>query len=104
MRLAMLNWPPIRWSESNNVTLWPRCARGRGETGRAGTDNRDILPPVGRLDHQLGLAAGTRVDQAAGLLVFKNVVQAGLVAGDAGVDFVDAAATGLEHPVRIGQK
>jgi hypothetical protein len=46
-------------------------------------------------DDQLGLVAGARVDQAGGQLAVEDVVEAGLVAGDAGVDLVGAAGAAL---------
>ena len=92
MRLAMLNWPPMRSSESNSVTLWPRFAAVVAAARPAGpAPTTAIFLGFGRLDHHLGLATGARVDQAAGLFVFEHVVQTGLVAGDAGVDFVGPA-------------
>jgi hypothetical protein len=87
--LAMLNWPPISAAASN------RSPRGRARPAwwrRPGRPGR--RPPRrcacarGRAVVQLGLVAGARVDQAARQLVLEGVVQAGLVAGDAGVDLV----------------
>ncbi|MND91107.1 hypothetical protein D3C80_832180 [compost metagenome] len=48
--------------------------------------------------------AGTRVDQATGQLAAEGVVQAGLVATDAGVDFVAAALGGLVDEIRVGEE
>ena len=53
---------------------------------------------------EVGLGAGARVDQAAGILVFEGVVQAGLVAGDAGIDLVASAGSRLRDPGRIGEQ
>ena len=36
--------------------------------------------------------------------MLKDLIQAGLVAGDAGVDFIAAILGGLEHEIRIGQQ
>jgi putative hydrolase of the HAD superfamily len=41
--------------------------------------------------------AGAWIDQAAGALVLKDVIEAGLVAGDAGIDAVAAAGFGLDR-------
>ncbi len=48
--------------------------------------------------------AGARVDQAGGDLAAKGMVQAGLVAGNAGVDLVGPALARLAHEVAIGQQ
>ncbi|KAG1198125.1 hypothetical protein G6F35_012683 [Rhizopus arrhizus] len=78
--------------------------RGTGQPGRASTDHGHLLRRGGRAVDQLGLVGRTRVDQAAGQLVLEHVVQAGLVAGDAGVDRLGAAGAGLVGPVRVGQQ
>jgi hypothetical protein len=46
----------------------------------------DALRLCRRAVDEFGLVAGARVDQTAGLLVDEHVIQAGLIAGDAGVD------------------
>ena len=56
-----------------------------------------------RLHHQR-LVASPRVDQARSNLAAKGVVQAGLVAANAGVDLVSLARSGLVHKLRVGQK
>ncbi len=106
MRLATLNWPPISSLASNRVTWWPRWAAtvAQGQAGRAGADHGNLLRRGGRAIDQLGLVRGARVDQAAGQLVLEDVVQAGLVAGDAGVDRLGAAGAGLVRPLRVGQQ
>src|SRR6185312_5094995 len=71
---------------------------GAGHAGRAGTHHGDALAPRRRLDLQLGLVAGARVDQAARALVDEDMVETGLVAGDAGVDAFAAAGLGLVRP------
>jgi hypothetical protein len=100
MRLATLNWPPISVLASNSVTAWPRSAATVAQASPAGPapTTATRLRCGGRVD-QLGLVRGARIDQAAGQLAFEHVVQAGLVAGDAGVDRVGAAGAGLGRPV-----
>ncbi len=46
---------------------------------------------------------GLRVDQAGHLLVGEGVIQARLIARDAGVDLLGAAGLRLGHPVRVGE-
>lgn len=78
--------------------------RRAGQPGRAGADHGDASGCFRRGVKELGLGAGTRVDQAAGALVGEHVVQAGLIAGDAGVDLVTALRARLGHPLRVGQQ
>ena len=80
---------------------------GRRQAGRAGADHGETAARRRAGDwavDQLGLVAGARVDQAAGELVFEDVVQAGLVAGDACVDLVGLTGGGFFHKVRVGQQ
>ena len=77
---------------------------GGGQAGRAGADHGDLLHSGGGDVVQLGLVAGTRVDQAAGQLAAEGVVQAGLVAADAGVDLVGTAGGRLVDEVRVGEE
>ena len=59
----------------------------------------------GRLaDDQLGLVACARVDQAARNLCLERVVQACLIAGDAGVDVLRAIRRRLAYELRVGQQ
>ena len=79
--------------------------RGRGgQAGRPGADDRDAFLVHRAPDQQGGFVAGARVDQAARELVLEGVIEAGLVAGDAGVDFVGAAGGGLGDELGIGQE
>ena len=78
--------------------------RRAGQSRRARPDHGDGLRrerfPVG----EVRLVAGARIDQAAGQLVLEHVVQAGLVAGDAGVDGLGRAGARLGRPLRVGQQ
>ncbi|NBU27131.1 MAG: hypothetical protein EBS42_02640, partial [Caulobacteraceae bacterium] len=76
---------------------------GIGQARRAGPDHGDLAGRSGGLIVQLGLAAGPGIDQATGQPAGEGMVQAGLVAGDAGIDLVLAALEGLQHQVRVGQ-
>ena len=81
-----------------------RGAGRRGEAGRARADDGDGLLAQGRHQDELGLVAGAWVDQAGGALVGEDVVEAGLVAGDAGVDLVGALVHRLGDERRVGQQ
>ncbi len=76
---------------------------GGRQPGRSGADDGDVSCPPGRCEDEFGLPPGPRVQQAGGLAVDEDVVEAGLVAGDAGVDLVAPALGGLGHPVRVRQ-
>ena len=101
MRLARLNWPPMSPAASNRVTRWPRSA---SEAGRPGADHGDGPGARGGRVDQFGFRAGARIHQAARALVLEHVVEAGLVAGDAGVDGRRAPAAGLFHPLRVREQ
>ena len=75
-----------------------------GDAGRSGADHRDPLARNHRAVHQLSLVTGARVHQTTGQPVLEDVVQAGLVAGDAGVDGPGLAKRRLFHKFRVGQK
>ena len=77
---------------------------GKAQARRAGADHGNALFCSDRGDHQFRLVAGAGVDQAACDLAAEGVVQAGLVAGDAGVDLVGPALARLAHEVGISQQ
>ncbi len=81
-----------------------RRHRGRGQTSRSGTHHRDVLHLRGWDVVQLGFVAGTRVDQAGGQFAAEGMVEAGLVAADAGIDGFAATSGGLVDEFRIGQE
>ena len=64
---------------------------GGRQAGRPGADDGHPARHGLFRVHEFGFMAGARVDQAAGALVGKGVVETRLVAADAGVDFVGAA-------------
>jgi hypothetical protein len=75
-----------------------------GEAGRAGADHGDAARAIGGGIDQFGLVAGARVDEAGGDLQLEGVVEAGLVAGDAGDDGMRPAGAGLRDEFRIGEE
>ena len=79
-----------------------RGGRRRGETGRSGSDHRDAFGLVRRLI-EFGLPARARIDETGRGAVGKDEIEAGLVAGDAGIDVFGPALLRLEHEIRIGQ-
>ncbi|MNN25101.1 hypothetical protein D3C81_1385570 [compost metagenome] len=78
--------------------------RGAGQTGRTGTDHRHALGCGGRAVDQFGFMCGARIDQAGRALVDEDVIQAGLVAGNAGVDGFRLAGACLGRPLWVGQQ
>ena len=78
--------------------------RRGGQPGRAGADHGDALLLLrGGID-QFGLVACARIHQAGGGLQLEGVIEAGLVAADAGVDLVRAVLRGLVDELGIGQQ
>ena len=77
---------------------------GRRQTGRPGADHGDFLHLGDRQVIQLGLVAGPRVDQAGRQLAAEGMVQAGLVAANAGIDFVGTPLRRLVDEIRVGEE
>ncbi|BFO17523.1 hypothetical protein SHKM778_39110 [Streptomyces sp. KM77-8] len=92
-----------RGVEQGDVVAAFGGADGAGEAGRARADDGHALAAAGRGEDQLGLVAGARVDQAGGDLPAEGVVEAGLVAADAGVDRLGPAVGGLGDEVGVGE-
>src|SRR5690606_320235 len=59
---------------------------GGGHAGRTGADHGDALRGGRGVQPQFGFMAGAGIDQAGGQPAREGMVQAGLVAGDAGRD------------------
>ena len=72
--------------------------------GRTGADDGDLAPCRGRLEDQLGFATRVRIDQAGRRLALEYLVEARLVAADAGVDFVGASVRRLGDKVGVGEE
>ena len=76
---------------------------GIGETGRAGTNYRDIFRRLRRRIAQQGFMAGARIDQTACCLAAKCMVEASLITGNAGVNLIGAVFRRLIHKLAVGQ-
>ena len=77
---------------------------GTGEAGGPRAHDGDAPRLDGRLDAQLRFISGARVHQAGSTLLAEDFVEAGLIAGNAGIDLVAAPFCGLVEPVRIGEQ
>ncbi len=76
----------------------------RRQAGRAGADHRHAALFGSLGVDQFGLVRGARIDQATGAFVGEGMVEAGLIAADAGIDLVAAAGGGLVDEIRVGQE
>ena len=94
----------VRGIEQGDAVPAFRGHGGAGQAGRTGADHRDRLGRRGLCVVQFGFRAGARIDQAARGLVLEHMVQARLVAGDAGIDAIRASAACLVHPFGVGQQ
>src|SRR3989338_852346 len=63
---------------------------GKRESRRSGTHDCEFLHVGGRCHHQFRFMTGTWIDETTGELAIEDVIEAGLVATDAGVDQRDA--------------
>ena len=77
---------------------------GGGEPCRAGADHGDAARHRHGTNHEFGLMTGSRIDEAGCQLVGESVVEAGLIAGDAGVDARCTTGSGLAHEVRVREQ
>ena len=77
---------------------------GRRQAGWPGADYRHPFCLRRFAIDQFGFMGGARIDQATGALVGESMIQASLVAGDAGIDFVDPAGRHLLDEIRVGQE
>ena len=75
-----------------------------GEPRRTGTHDGHAFLLGGWPKHQFRFVASAWIDQARGALLLEHVIEAGLIAADAGVDFVCPAGGGLVDELRISQK
>ena len=90
--------------EQRHVESALRCGGGETQAGRTGADHGDAAFRFGGHDVAQCLVAGARVHQAGRDLAGEGVVQAGLVAADAGIDLIGPALFGLAHEQRVGQE
>ncbi|SIN05609.1 Uncharacterised protein [Mycobacteroides abscessus subsp. abscessus] len=89
--------------EQHHLVTALRRGDGGRQSCRTGAHHSDLLGVPGRQQLKRGLMTGPWVEQAACLLVHEGVIEAGLVARDAGVDLVGVVGRCLVHPVRVGQ-
>jgi hypothetical protein len=100
-----LNCPPIRGRiEQRDVVA--RLGRGRraGESGRPGAHHGNALAPLRRLQHDHRLVTRARVDETGRDLPREDLVEARLIARDAGVDLVRASLRGLDDEFGVGEQ
>ena len=82
-----------------------RCGGvGKRHARRARAHHGNVFGFFSRVHRHLQFVAGKRVHQARGEPAGENMVEAGLVAGDAGVDARIVAFFRFNHPCGIGQK
>ena len=90
--------------KQGDVKAASRCRGRKRQPSWAGTHHSHALFRARRrFDHQR-LVAGTRVHQAGRDLAAKGVVQTGLVAANAGIDFISLARSRLVHKVWVGEE
>ena len=77
---------------------------GAGQARGTCANDGNALALRGGCNDQLGLVAGARVDQATSAFALKDVIETGLIAGDAGIDAVAASCLGLYRPLGVGQQ
>ena len=77
---------------------------GAGEPRRPGPHHGDPLTGGRHGEHEVGLAACARVDQAGRALIGKGVVEARLVARNTDVDFIGPALGDLRHEGGVGEQ
>ncbi len=95
----------VRTSFEQRHIVTTACGRRRsGQAGRASTHHGHALLRCHRFDLQDRLVAGTRVHQARGDLAAEGVIQASLVAADAGVDLIGTAGRRLVDELGVGQQ
>ncbi len=71
---------------------------------RSGADDGDLPRLLSILDHQFGFSAGTRIDQAVSQPPFENLVEARLIAGNAGIDLVGSSGCRLVDKSRVSEE
>ncbi len=78
--------------------------RGRGQPGRTGANHGNFLHLSNWQIVEFGFMARPRVHQATGELAAEGMVEAGLVAANAGIDFIRPASGSLVDEIRIRQE
>ena len=95
--------PVLAFEEGDAVAAGSRLDRG-SEPGGAGADDGHRAGPCCGGGGNLGLVAGAGIDEAGGQAACEGMVEAGLVAGDAGGDLVGAPCARLGHEIGIGEE
>ena len=65
-----------------------RRVNGKRQPSRSRTDHRQIFFLHGRKDWHFGFVAGARIHQARGDFANEDLIEAGLIAANAGVDLI----------------
>ena len=82
----------------------PGGMHGERHACRSCPHHGDVLGGFRRQKIQFGFVAGARIHQAGGEFAGKRMIQTGLVAGDAGIDFIDTPFGGFLHKSGVGQE
>ena len=77
---------------------------GKGQAGRACAHNGQALWPDSRRNRHQSFVAGPRIDQTRGHFTGKDLIQAGLVTADTGIDLIGAPALSFGKELAVGQK
>ena len=103
-RQRKLSADPVRRFEQGHVVPAAASLERSRNAGNAGAEHGDALGSRGRGVGKLVLACGARIDQAGDHLVGEVMVEASLVAGDADIDEVGAAAPDLVDELGVRQQ
>ena len=90
--------------EKGHAMPSPARDRRAGEAGGTRADDGDPLRPCHRVIDELRLASRARIHEAGRDFILEHEVEAGLVAGDAGIDLVRPAARRFHDEIRVGEQ
>jgi len=102
MRRARLNCPPISAAASNNATSWPASAAVVAQASPAGpapTTATRLPPRCAGFSTIIVSWTRARIDETGRDLPREDLVEARLIARDAGVDLFRTALSGLDHEI-----
>ncbi len=89
--------------KQSHVVTQP-CGLGRaGHASRPAANHGDLFGPGCYSVVEFSFAPGTRVHQTPRHTFRKDIIQAGLIAGDAGVDLICAPLSCLANEMRVGK-
>ncbi len=77
---------------------------GKRQPRRASADNRQVFTRSRRKDRHFGFVTSARVNQARCHLADKDLIEAGLVAANAGVDLIGATRLRFGEQLGIGEE